>query len=96
MTVIDPHGRPEPPSAAGETETLLGFLDYQRATLRWRTVGLDAKGLTMTLGPSPMTLGGMLKHLCYAEDIWFWQALTGRPATPPWDTVDWDADPDWD
>jgi hypothetical protein len=35
MTVIDDHGRPEPPLAADEITTLLGFLDYQRATLAW-------------------------------------------------------------
>jgi hypothetical protein len=22
--------------------------------------------------------------------------LHGRPPHPPWDTVDWDADPDWE
>jgi len=33
MTNIDDQGRPEPPIAAGEVDTLLGFLDFQRATL---------------------------------------------------------------
>lgn len=33
MTELDEHGRPEPPPAADEAATLLGFLDYQRATL---------------------------------------------------------------
>jgi hypothetical protein len=33
MTQLDEHGRPEPPVAADEIATLLGFLDYQRATL---------------------------------------------------------------
>ncbi len=33
MTVIDDEGRPEPPLAGDEVETLTGFLDYQRATL---------------------------------------------------------------
>jgi uncharacterized damage-inducible protein DinB len=43
-----------------------------------------------------MTLGGMLKHLALVEDSWFSQRLLGRPPVPPWDAVDWDADPDWD
>ena len=30
---IDEQGRPEPPMAADETGTLLGFLEFQRATL---------------------------------------------------------------
>ena len=42
MTTIDDQGRPEPPAAAGEVEAALGFLDYQRATLEWRTRELDA------------------------------------------------------
>ena len=42
MTDLDEHGRPEPPIAAGEAATLLGFLDYQRATLAWKCAGLDA------------------------------------------------------
>ena len=43
-----------------------------------------------------MTLGGMLKHLAYVEDMWFSRFLYERDPEPPWDTVDWDADPDWD
>src|SRR5918995_5876482 len=40
MTDLDEHGRPEPPLTADETATLLGFLDYQRATLAWKCSGL--------------------------------------------------------
>ena len=29
MTDVDEHGRPEPPLAADETATLLGFLEYE-------------------------------------------------------------------
>ena len=43
-----------------------------------------------------MTLGGILKHLAYVEDHWFSRFLHGRDPEPPWDTVDWDADHDWD
>jgi len=96
MTDLDEHGRPEPPLAADETATLLGFLDYHRATLAWKSGGLDAAGLGATVAASSMTLGGMLKHLAYVEDWWFSQRLHGRDPEPPWDTVDWDADPDWD
>jgi uncharacterized damage-inducible protein DinB len=96
MTDIDDQGRPEPPLAAGETDTLLGFLDYQRATLAWKCDGMDAAGLGATVGPSTMTLGGLLKHLALVEDHWFSQRLHGRDRQPPWDTVDWKAEPDWD
>jgi uncharacterized damage-inducible protein DinB len=96
MTDVDEHGRPEPPLAAGEVATLLGFLDYQRATLAWKCAGLDAAGLGATVAASSMTLGGMLKHLAYVEDSWCSRSLYGRDRQPPWDTVDWTADPDWD
>jgi uncharacterized damage-inducible protein DinB len=91
---LDEQGRPEPPHAAGETATLLGFLDYQRATLAWKCSGLDAAGLGATVAASSMTLGGMLKHLAYVEDWWCSHFLHGRDQA--WDTVDWDADPDWE
>ena len=96
MSTVDEQGRPEPPLAADETATLLGFLDYQRATLAWKCEGLDAAGLAATVGPSSMTLGGMLKHLAYVEDVWCSRWLRGRDPEAPWDTVDWDADRDWD
>jgi uncharacterized damage-inducible protein DinB len=96
MDIVDDQGRPEPPVAADETGTLLGFLDFQRATLAWKSGGLDAAGLGVRVGVSTMTLGGMLKHLAYVEDHWFSRMLHGQEAAPPWDTVDWKADGDWD
>ena len=96
MTDLDEQGRPEPPLAADETATLLGFLEYQRATLAWKCSGLDAAGLRATVAASSMTLGGMLKHLAYVEDLWCSRWLHGRDRQPPFDTVDWKADPDWD
>ena len=96
MSVLDDHGRPEPPVASGETETLLGFLDYQRATLAWKCRGLDAAGLSATVGASTMTLGGLLKHMALVESGWFSRSLHGREREAPWDAIDWEADPDWD
>jgi uncharacterized damage-inducible protein DinB len=96
MADLDEHGRPEPPVAAGEAETLLGFLDYQRATLAWKCSGLDAAGLRATTAASTMTLGGILKHMALVEHAWFSRSLHGRAYAPPWDAVDWEADPDWE
>jgi hypothetical protein len=96
MTVIDDHGRPEPPLAADEAETLVGFLEYQRATFAWKCRGLDATGLNTSVGVSTMTLGGMLKHLALVEDSKFSQWLHGREPDALWAGVDWDADPDWE
>ncbi|RKR90301.1 uncharacterized protein DUF664 [Micromonospora pisi] len=96
MAALDEHGRPEPPLTGDETATLLGFLEFQRATLAWKCAGLDAAGLSVRVAASSMTLGGMLKHLAFVEDHWCSRALHGRERQPPWDTVDWEADPDWD
>jgi uncharacterized damage-inducible protein DinB len=96
MTELDEQGRPEPPLAGDEAATLLGFLDYQRATLEWKCAGLDAAGLAATVAVSSMTLGGMLKHLAYVEADWFTWCLLGRDRPSPWGAVDWAADPDWD
>lgn len=95
---IDDQGRPEPPLAADETATLLGFLDYQRATLEWKTRGLDEAALRRTLDqhPSGMTLAGLVKHLAYVEDYWFSEVMAGREDIDPWAGVDWRADGDWD
>jgi hypothetical protein len=96
MPEVDEHGRPHPPSGGDEAATLLGFVDFLRATIAWKCGGLDAAGLRATLPPSSMTLGGMLKHLAYVEDDWCSRWLYDRPPSPPWDTVDWAADRDWD
>ncbi len=96
MTDLDEHGRPEPPLAGDETGTHIGFLEYQRATLAWKCAGLDAAGLRATIAASSMTLGGLLKHMAYVEDHWFSRWLHGRDKAPPWDAVDWAADPDWE
>ncbi|HEU0131246.1 MAG TPA: DinB family protein [Mycobacteriales bacterium] len=92
---VDEHGRPHPPLAAGETEMLLGFLEFQRATFAWKCAGLDAAGLRVTVGVSPMTLGGMLKHLAVVEDYWCVLQLHDRRMPEQWRGVDWEHDPDW-
>ncbi len=93
---VDPQGRIEPPLTGGELETLLGFLDYQRATLDWKTRGLDAAGLAASIHPTTMTLGGLLKHMAYVEDFWMRYRFAGEEPHPIWAQADWDADPDWE
>jgi uncharacterized damage-inducible protein DinB len=92
----DEHGRPEPPHEADEAATLLGFLEYQRATLAWKCRGLTDGQLRVALPPTSMTLGGLLKHLAYVEDYWFTEVAAGQPAPEPWASIDWQADPDWE
>ena len=99
MTELDEQGRPRPPVAGDEAATLLGFLEYERATLAWKCSELDAAGLRATLGTSSMTLGGMLKHLARVEDYWFAYALHAhdvRDPAAPLRPVDWKVDPERD
>jgi hypothetical protein len=96
VTSLDDQGRAEPPVAGDETATLLGSLERQRATLAWKCGGLDAAGLRVTVAASSITLGGLLKHLALVEADTFSGKLLGRDPGPPWNTVDWDADPDWE
>ena len=86
----------EPPVAGNEVDTLLGSLERQRRTFAWKCGNLDEAGLRATLGPSSMTLGGLLKHLAVVEDYYFSVKLLGRGQHPPFDTAPWDADPDWE
>ncbi len=88
--------RREAPLIGSEQEVLLGYLDHHRDTLRWKTAGLDAAQLGRTLGPSTLTLGGLLKHLALVEDSWFTNVYAARPMPEPWASADWAADPDWE
>ena len=74
----------EPPVAGTELEHLLGALDRQRATFRWKVDGLDAAGLNTRIGASRLTLGGLLKHLAVVEDEKFTVWLAGAPLGEPW------------
>lgn len=85
-----------PPVAGDEIESLLGILDRTRSVFAWKCGGVDASGLRATLGPSALTLGGLLKHLALVEDHTFSVELFGRDLPPPWNAIDWDADPDWE
>ncbi|MGY1624306.1 DinB family protein [Geodermatophilus sp. SYSU D00965] len=95
MTDTDVQGHAGPPLAGDEVATLLGSLERQRATLAWKAGGLDEAGLRATVGTSSITLGGLLKHLAFVEALTFSTKFLGRSPGAPWDTADWDAEPDW-
>ena len=78
----DDQGRPEPPIASDELATLLGFLDFQRATLEWKCRSLSAADLQKKVAVSSMSLGGILKHMAYVENHWFSEWLMGRAQRP--------------
>lgn len=86
----------KPPLAGDETATLIGSLERQRSIFAWKCAGLDSAGLQATVGASSMTLGGLLKHVALVEDHYFSLRLLGRDPMPPFDLVDWEADPNWE
>jgi hypothetical protein len=86
----------EPPIAGDEQAAVLGELERVRSYLAWKCGGLDSAGLQATIGRSTITLGGLLKHLALVEDTHFARLLFATEPGPPWDGVDWDADPDWE
>jgi uncharacterized damage-inducible protein DinB len=83
--------RMEPPEAAGDQETLTGFLDYLRATVVMKAEGLsDADGARRLL-PSLTTVSGLVQHLTDVERFWFRDRIDGQQEV----TTRWSAeDPD--
>lgn len=96
MTDSPSAARVSPPMSGDEAATLIGFLDYHRATLRLKTDGLDHAQLSTSLPPSSLSLGGLIKHLAGVEAWWFSTVLPGNDESEPWASADWDSDPDWD
>ncbi len=94
MTALqtDEQGRVDPPLTAGEVESLLAFLDYQRSTLAWKCRGLDDAQLRAGLPSTALTLGGLLLHLTRIEDNWFSEVVGERDPLEPWDTTEWAAE----
>ncbi len=86
----------EPPLAGTEVEHLFGALDRLRWTFRWKADGLSAEQLDTRLGPSSLTLGGLLKHLAVQEDYASTHKLSGAPMPSVWDDHGWDDDGDWE
>lgn len=78
----------EPPIAGSEVDHLLGALDRQRWTFRWKTDGLTSEQLRTRVGSSVLTLGGLLKHLAFVEDWYFGTKLRGEPLAPLLDNDD--------
>ena len=85
--------RVEPPEAAGELETLTGFLDYFRDTVVLKAAGLsDADGAKRLL-PSLTTVSGLIQHLTDVEAFWFRDRMDGQQDIPTrWSAEDPDGE----
>jgi uncharacterized damage-inducible protein DinB len=79
-----------------EIDTAVITLERNRRTFAWKCAGVDAEGLGLRLGASSVTLGGLLKHLAWVEDLYFQSRLAGHQAEPPFDQLDLEQDwEDW-
>jgi hypothetical protein len=79
-----------------EVDTAVITLERNRRTFAWKCAGVGAEGLGRRLGASSVTLGGLLKHLAWVEELYFQDRLAGRPFMAPFDQLDLDGDwEDW-
>jgi Protein of unknown function (DUF664) len=75
-----------------EVDTALITLERDRRTFAWKCADVDAEGLR--LGASSVTLGGLLKHMSWVEELSFQHRLAVRPFRAPFDKLDLESD--WD
>jgi uncharacterized damage-inducible protein DinB len=88
--------RTDPPDSGPELAALTAFLDYQRETMLMKAADLGAEQLDQRLPPSSLTLGGLLNHLAWVEDVWFRHRFAGLPPALWRAGVDPAVDPDWE
>ena len=58
------------PPLADERELLLAFLNQQRDGLRFAAFGLTDEQARLSPTPSPLSVGGLLKHVISMEEGW--------------------------
>ena len=72
--------RAEPALVDRERPTLLGWLEYHRATLELKCEGLTAEQLALrSVPPSSMSLIGLVRHMSSVERYWFRQIFSAEP-----------------
>ena len=71
-----------------EASTLVGSLERQRATFEWKCADLAGDSLALRLDSSELSLGRLLKHLAYMEDLNFTRELARAELPRPWADVD--------
>ena len=77
-----------------EVDTAVITLERNRHTFWWKCADVGAEGLGLRLGASSVTLGGLLKHLAWVEELYFQSRLADRRPMAPFDARD--LDQDWD
>jgi uncharacterized damage-inducible protein DinB len=70
--------RPDPPTSGDEISTLIGFLEFHRATLRMKCAGLTPEQLLRrATPPSSLCLLGLVRHLTEVEYGWLAERFAG-------------------
>jgi len=77
-----------------EIDTAVITLERNRRTFSWKCAVQGAQGLSLRLGASSVTLGGLLKHLAWVEELYFQNRLAGRQSMAPFDKLD--PEKDWE
>ncbi|MFC5667145.1 DinB family protein [Kitasatospora misakiensis] len=81
--------RTEPPQAAEERDTLVGFLEFLRQTFAMKCAGLTTEQLrARPLAPSELSLLGLTRHLAEVERGWFRNTLDNEAALRIWQHPD--------
>ncbi|NUR69203.1 MAG: DinB family protein [Hamadaea sp.] len=84
--MIDTSERVRPREDGGERETLIGMLDFLRATVVVKVAGLtDDQAATRSVPASALTPAGLVKHLTGVERYWFSIDFAGHDLPEPWD-----------
>jgi uncharacterized damage-inducible protein DinB len=52
--------------------------------------------LNVSVAKSTITLGGLLKHMTFVENEWFWRWIGDNERLEPWLTADFSNEPDWE
>ncbi|MGZ4793630.1 MAG: mycothiol transferase, partial [Ilumatobacteraceae bacterium] len=71
-----------PRLVAGERETLLALLQYQRESLVRKVSGVDEAAARQQYVGSGTSLLWLIKHVAHAETIWVVQRFAGGPVEP--------------
>lgn len=70
------------------------YLDAQRATILDKCEGLGNDQLATRLPPSTLSLGGLLSHLAFVEEVWMEVRFRGLAVREPWASLGGATDPD--
>src|SRR5437764_1253892 len=71
------------PPRADERTTAVAFLRWHRETLKLKCADLEPAQLArQSVGPSTLSLLGLVRHAAESERFWFRQVMAGK-ASPP-------------